>query len=172
MKQEILDEVDRLHRVVDARVSVLTRRHIKRLQCQRGCSGCCQDELTVFEVEAALITTRHAAVLQQEPHPEGACAFLDADGACRIYADRPYVCRTQGLPLRWIEQVLADDGVMEVFEYRDICHLNDVDPPLEILEAEDFWTIGPVEERLCELQEECGAQKRVGLRGLFSILTA
>ncbi|MBK7707050.1 MAG: hypothetical protein IPJ30_15135 [Acidobacteria bacterium] len=53
------------------------------------------------------------------PHTRGACAFLDQD-ACRIYPDRPYVHRTQGLPLRWIE-----DDLEEAFKYRDICPLNE-----------------------------------------------
>ncbi|MFT5680445.1 MAG: hypothetical protein ACI8RZ_001351 [Myxococcota bacterium] len=168
MNQDIIDAVDRLHRSIDVRAAALSQLHADRLQCRLGCSGCCTDELTVFEVEAALITTRHAAVLQEAPHPAGACAFLDAEGGCRIYADRPYVCRTQGLPLRWLDRQLADDGVMEVLEYRDICHLNDCEPPIEILDPEVFWTIGPVEETLCDLQEQHGEPRRVALRSLFA----
>ncbi|MDG1483950.1 MAG: YkgJ family cysteine cluster protein [Myxococcota bacterium] len=168
MKTEIIDAVAQLHQSIDARASALSRLHADRLQCRRGCSGCCTDELTVWEVEAAMITTRHADVLKEAPHPAGACAFLDADGGCRVYADRPYVCRTQGLPLRWIERQLADDGVMEVLEYRDICTLNDVDPPIEILDPEVFWTIGPIEEALADLQDLHGAPERVALRSLFT----
>ena len=79
--------------------------------------------------------------------------FLGSEGECRIYAIRPYVCRTQGLPLRWIE----DD-----IDYRDICELNDV--PVETLEPEACWTIGEFEERLARMQ---GDGKRVALRDLF-----
>ncbi len=167
MKQEIIEAVSRLHQAVDAHAARLTRLHEQRLQCRRGCSGCCSDELTVLEAEAAIIVARHPEVLQQPPHPAGACAFLDAEGACRVYADRPYICRTQGLPLRWIEQELAEDGVMEVLEYRDICHLNDVEPPIETLEPEAFWTIGPIEEQLMDIQERHGPLRRVALRDLF-----
>lgn len=167
MNQVTLDAIERIHADVDLKAGMLSRRHAARLQCRLGCSECCKDDLTVFEVEADLIAARHPEVLQQEPHPAGACAFLSADGRCRVYASRPYVCRTQGLPLRWIERVLADDGVMEVFEYRDICHLNDIDPPIEILDASDFWTIGPTETRLIELQETHNSQERVALRSLF-----
>ena len=172
MHREILSAVAALHEAIDGQAGRLARRHTARLQCRLGCAGCCKDALTVLEVEAALIAERHPEVLTQAPHPDGACAFLDAAGACRVYESRPYVCRTQGLPLRWIEQALADDGVLEVFEYRDICPLNDApphnEPPLEILEAEDFWTIGPTEEKLLALQERHGAEKRVSLRSLFS----
>src|SRR5262245_46152814 len=95
-------ELRALHDEVDARAAALAQRHAGRLRCGRGCSACCVDELTVFEVEAERIRRAHTDLLVSgEPHAAGACAFLDAHGACRIYADRPYVCRTQGLPLRW-----------------------------------------------------------------------
>jgi len=167
MNQETLDAIERIHTDVELQARMLSRRHAERLQCRLGCSACCKDDLTVFEVEAELIAARHPEVLKQAPHPAGACAFLNSEGSCRVYASRPYVCRTQGLPLRWIDRVLADDGVMEVFEYRDICHLNDIDPPIEILDASDFWTIGPTEERLIALQETQDDQKRISLRSLF-----
>ena len=125
------------------------------------------DGLTVFEVEAERIRRAQADLLATErPHPAGACAFLDHAGACRIYADRPYVCRTQGLPLRWLEGA-GEEGS---FELRDICPLNDVEShPVEDLPPESCWTIGPVEDRLARLQEEWGdgELRRVPLRSLF-----
>ena len=52
------------------------------------------------------------------PHPPGACAFLDGEGACRVYDSRPYRCRTQGLPLRWFDEgpfgEPVEDDVVEV----------------------------------------------------------
>jgi Fe-S-cluster containining protein len=107
-------------------------------------------------VEAAVIRENHGALLEHEsPHPPGACAFLDESGACRIYADRPYVCRTQGLPLRWME----DDH-----EARDVCALNLMNRDLAELPAAACWTIGPVENKLAELQPD---RRRVALRELF-----
>ena len=83
---------------------------------------------------------------------------------CRIYNNRPYVCRTQGLPLRWLEE--AED---EVFEYRDICELNDKEPPLEELEPDQFWTLGESEGELAQMQFEAHGEEmtRVLLRELF-----
>ena len=155
-----------LHDEVDARAGALARRHVGRLRCGRGCSACCQDGLTVFEVEAERIRRAHVDLLVSgEPHAPGACAFLDSDGACRIYADRPYVCRTQGLPLRWLEE--AADGA--VVEHRDICPLNEAGEPLETLPAAACWTLGEVEARLAALQsaQDRGALRRVALRSLF-----
>ncbi|MBI2394805.1 MAG: YkgJ family cysteine cluster protein [Deltaproteobacteria bacterium] len=158
----VSDAVDRLHEAIDEAAASIAARHGPRLRCRRGCSGCCVDDLTVFEVEAAAIVRHHPDVLEQAPHPAGACAFLDAQGACRVYASRPYVCRTQGLPLRWLE----DDGC----ERRDICALNEEgDPPIEALAATACWPIGPVETKLAALQAKVdgGALRRVSLRSLF-----
>ncbi len=160
---EALAALEVLHREIDRRAGELAARHAGRLSCRKGCAGCCIDGLSVFEVEAERIRRNHARLLEEaQPHPEGRCAFLDAEGACRIYADRPYVCRTQGLPLRWIE---------EGIEHRDICPLNEDGrtPPLEQIAAADCWPIGPVEERLALLQRHIdgGEGRRIALRQLF-----
>lgn len=160
------DQVERLHLAVDRMVTPLARQHATRLQCRRGCTGCCVDGLTVFEVEAAVIRRHYSLLLaNEEPHAVGQCAFLDTTGACRIYAHRPYVCRTQGLPLRWVDEA---DG--EVQELRDICELNETTEPIEALDADACWTLGPVEVRLSDLQQTASpatAGARVKLRDLF-----
>jgi uncharacterized protein len=149
--------IELLHEDVDRRAAALAARF--ELACRRGCSGCCVDGLTVFEVEAERIRRGAADFLAAaQPHPPGRCAFLGSEGECRIYALRPYVCRTQGLPLRWL------DEEAEV-EYRDICELNDV--PVETLEPEECWTLGETEERLARMQ---GDGKRVSLRDLFGAI--
>ena len=117
----------------------------------------------MFEVEAERIRSGHADLLRDgTPHPPGACAFLGDAGECRIYADRPYVCRSQGLPLRWIEEE-------EQVERRDICPLNAEGEPLESLPAADCFTLGPFEARLRRLQDaqDGGKGLRVALRALF-----
>jgi Uncharacterised protein family (UPF0153). len=154
------------YRQVDALAEKLSEIHAARLKCKRGCAACCVDEITVFEAEAENIRANHAELLRSEkPHEPGKCAFLDADNACRIYENRPYVCRTQGLPLRWFEEDFE-----EIFEYRDICPLNEAGEPLENLPEEQCWTIGDFESRLAALQAEFGAgeMRRVRLRDLFS----
>lgn len=166
--EPLLQILNSLYREVDAQASVLTQIHGSRLVCRRGCSMCCVDDLNVFEVEAANIRQSHAEFLENAtPHAIGACAFLDGEGACRIYEDRPYVCRTQGLPLRWLDE--DDDG--EFIELRDICPLNDEGDvePIEDLPADECWSIGPVEERLAKLQLQFGNGQlnRVALRSLF-----
>jgi hypothetical protein len=166
LDDEASAQLARLHRAIDVMAAPIVAMHEGRLQCKRGCSACCIDGITVFALEAAQIASQHAALLEAEqPHPEGACAFLDGEGACRIYEHRPYVCRTQGLPLRWLEE---RDG--EVVELRDTCELNFVDPdptPLSVLSAEHCFTLGPVEQRLREQAERANASERVPLRSLW-----
>jgi hypothetical protein len=158
-----LDALIALHAEVDREAAETAAKHPDRLQCRRGCAACCVDGITVFEVEAERIRRFAPEVLSEPPHPEGACAFLDAEGACRVYEHRPYVCRTQGLPLRWLED-LGDD----VVEMRDICPLNEAGPPIEGLDPGACWTIGPFEDRLQTIARafEPG-MGRVPLRGLF-----
>lgn len=165
-RDETFEALERLHADVDARARVLSGVHAARLQCRRGCSSCCVDDLTVFEIEAERIRRSHAELLEDAtPHARGACAFLDGEGACRIYEARPYVCRTQGLPLRWLDETEEVDAV----ELRDVCPLNDEGEPVEELPEDECWTLGPVEERLARLQADYddGRMTRIALRDLF-----
>lgn len=159
--------IEAFHREVDAAVRPLETEHGARLRCRRGCSSCCVDGIRVFEIEADLIRRHHTQLLERgTPHAEGACAFLDAGGACRIYDQRPYVCRTQGLPLRWVDEEAA-------VESRDICALNEPGgPDLVQLPAESCWTLGPREAQLATLEAERSGRwprpsDRVALRDLF-----
>ncbi|NRA95134.1 MAG: YkgJ family cysteine cluster protein [Planctomycetes bacterium] len=165
MTRDSLKTLKALHGRVDADASKLAARHGERLQCRLGCKDCCVDALTVFEVEAERIRQHHGALLREgTPHAQGACAFLDGDGGCRIYEDRPFVCRTQGLPLLWFEE--TEDG--EITESRDICPLNAEGEPLEHLPHDACWTLGTVELELQALQDRFGVSgARVALRDLF-----
>jgi Fe-S-cluster containining protein len=159
----VTDKLAALHARVDEAVAKLAAIHRDRLACRRGCIGCCVDELTVFEVEAERIRRTFPELLAHgTPHPPGRCAFLDETGACRVYEARPYVCRTQGLPLRWIDEE-------QQAELRDVCELNDGEPGIETLESEDCWTIGPFERELADLQmKSSGHLRRVALREILT----
>ena len=165
--REALASLEKLHQEIDRESDRLTKRHAERLRCGRGCSACCIDGLTVSAVEAERIRRAHPALLAGgEPYPPGACAFLDTDGSCRVYASRPSVCRSQGLPLRFF----VEDDDEEIEERRDICPLNLPDgPPLDELAEDDCWLVGPFELALERIATAFAGEDhaRVSLRGLF-----
>jgi uncharacterized protein len=161
-----LQSLSRLYREIDGHIARLAKIHAGRMRCRPGCADCCVDDISVNEAEALNIRRSFTDLLYKElPHPEGACAFLSGDKTCRIYPMRPYVCRTQGLPLHWIEE---HDG--KTTAMRDICPLNEHGTPVEELPENECWRIGPVEEELALLQNKIsnGTMRRVKLRELFA----
>lgn len=84
------------------------------VSCKKGCSACCHMEVEVTNYEAEilvnLLKNGHAVDQKrlyqqsmrnpQDPrwkdglrNPENRCVFLNAEGACSIYEDRPVMCR-------------------------------------------------------------------------------
>jgi hypothetical protein len=94
---------------VDAFFAKVRARHGADLACAPGCDDCCRVRPTVTRVEAdavrAHLATLPAADLERlaaralEPSDDR-CVALDADGRCAIYAARPLVCRSHGVPVR------------------------------------------------------------------------
>ena len=165
-REDLFAALTQLYADIDYQVRQLSQVHSGRLRCGRGCCSCCVDGITVHAIEVGNIQRHHGDLLEREPpHQEGACAFLNQEGACRIYEHRPYVCRTQGLPLRWMEE-RADGSIIEM---RDICPLNEKGEPIENLPEEKCWSIGPFEGRLARLQAAAGSgeMQRIALRDLF-----
>ena len=109
MADERLREYQLLLTKIDAKVAEIAGHQAQNLACARGCHACCAPGLTVTAVEAAAIAA-HLETLSdqglavqelaaQAPWHGTRCSFLGGDGACSIYAVRPVVCRTQGLPI-------------------------------------------------------------------------
>ncbi len=129
-----MSAMERYHQLtakVDAFFESVYRRHQSSMQCGRGCSACCHVRLSVSSIEAAAIAD---AIAEMPPRardelaagaraaPDHICAALTPDGACRIYASRPLVCRSQGVPIRLprapghLPVVDEEDTVVEVCE--------------------------------------------------------
>ena len=130
------------------------------LNCKPGCCHCCQDDLTMTPAEAAVIKKLFPDLKHQKPHAKGLCPFLDDQGLCRIYEARPYICRTHGLPLRWI----SEDGN----EQRDICEINESCADILTLPQESCWNSDTAEMQL-SLINLCtyGDYARVSMRDFF-----
>lgn len=86
--------------------------------CKAGCTGCCHTQVSVTEDEAELlahnISTNNieinynrlatqadagndSSVFFKIPYAERRCVFLDESGGCKVYNDRPSVCRTNAV---------------------------------------------------------------------------
>ena len=130
------------------------------LNCKPGCCHCCQDDLTMTPAEAAVIKKLFPQMVHEKPHAKGACPFLDDRGLCRIYAARPYICRTHGLPLRWTSE--QDD------EQRDICEINESCADILNLPLDSCWNSDTAEMQL-SLINLCtfGDYDRIRMRDLF-----
>jgi len=139
-----LSDVEAHYRQLAAKVDAFHQRVRERypgaLRCEVGCSACCHQHLSVVTsefqrvAEAALALPEPAQRALRERLAAGRdddrCVLLDDAGACRVYAARPMICRSHGLPIT----VPADaDGDAE----RDVCPLNFTQgPPLDDVDAD------------------------------------
>lgn len=165
--KELLDELTAFYKKLDATISKIEKHHKKKLNCGKGCKDCCIDGITVFEVEAFYIKHYNKTLGKFKPvlKDDACCCFLNEVNECIIYETRPYVCRTQGLPLRWLDEL--ETG--EIIEMRDICPLNEKSIKVESLPQKQVWRIGPFEEKLASLQFKYrkSRMKRVTLKSLL-----
>ena len=176
--EKIADTMIDWYRRVDAMCDAVVARLREAglaLQCRAGCCGCCRDDLSVTKAEAAVIRRMFPDIGCEKPHDVGKCPFLDDDGLCRIYAARPYICRTHGLPMRCVLSAeeaaelgydAADDA--EGVELRDICEVNAEDLDVMELGEEMMLTQGIAEAQLA-MMNECafGDDERISMRDFF-----
>lgn len=114
--REIIQKYRQLRSETDQLVTRLERQHRPHMQCRQGCDQCCMD-YRIFPVEFYAIAEELKGVPPQTEAGAGAddCIFL-INHACTIYASRPFICRTHGLPLLYAN----DDGEWEL----SACELN------------------------------------------------
>jgi Fe-S-cluster containining protein len=102
----VVSRLPELHAKIDAFFARVEARHGDDMQCRTGCFDCCHVRLTITAVEATAIEAEVARWPAARRHalaaagPADRCAALDEGGRCRIYAARPIVCRSHGVPIR------------------------------------------------------------------------
>lgn len=147
------DRVKFLHTAInDVNLSVFNHPLVKQFSpCAKGCSGCCHTQVSVTMDEAIVLATKveeglaidfDRVKLQRETkndadeffklkYADRKCIFLDENGACRVYEDRPSVCRTNAVlgtadqcdtsverkPLRLVKTSQADMIIYAQFLY-------------------------------------------------------
>ncbi len=109
MEAQLLDNYRALVRRADDHVRAVLTRYGRYITCRKGCDACCRF-LTLFPVEAVALS---AAFVELDPESraliETACAQDTAcpllhHHECLLYAARPLICRTHGLPICFKEQ--------------------------------------------------------------------
>lgn len=143
MLNEILFEYQNLVYKVDSLCQKLEQLHQRHLVCRPGCSQCCEVERTVLPIEAYVVEQRLRMLsperikrLRKLHHKnDDVCPLLLRD-RCVIYAARPIICRTHGLPILYREAARS---------FVDYCRLNFTKLPQthifqanEILDMNDF----------------------------------
>ncbi len=108
-----------VHRIVDElNDHIFQDAKVKSLSpCASGCSACCHTQVSITSDEAELLAerVREGVEINREnlliqmavknssqayyalSFAERKCVFLDTDGKCKVYEDRPSVCRTNAV---------------------------------------------------------------------------
>ncbi|HJX30576.1 MAG TPA: YkgJ family cysteine cluster protein [Thermodesulfobacteriota bacterium] len=139
MAEEIFRNYQKLLNKVDEFSSRIIKRYRKHISCGYGCSDCCQQNLNLFPLEYSFLQkgfSRLPEPMQKIVRNRAAqglgdytpCVLLN-HGACVLYARRPIICRTHGLPL------FIKEGDKE---RRDCCPKNFTSYGLELLPQTDF----------------------------------
>jgi Fe-S-cluster containining protein len=105
--EDLLNNYRQLVARIDALCSDIAEALGERITCAEGCSDCCS-AITFFPVEAAALATALDALPKEEAgeilrlvaEQAGGerCPLLHHD-RCLLYAARPVICRTHGLPI-------------------------------------------------------------------------
>lgn len=90
----------------DAHFARIAAAFTDEISCREGCHDCCAPGLSVMLVEALAISAALASLppalrlpIQQRARAVGRRCALLVDGRCAVYAARPLICRTHGLPV-------------------------------------------------------------------------
>lgn len=86
-----------LQQKLDARITELSNLHESYMVCKKGCSSCCMN-FGILPIEYYAIQQALGVHTSPQVAHADSCKFLK-NGICSIYAHRPFICRTQGLPI-------------------------------------------------------------------------
>lgn len=95
---------------LDAEIARIGELHTATLSCGPGCASCCLafsvlpiEAACLREAVAALPSASQARLGQNLEENADRCPLL-IDDLCSVYAARPVICRTQGLPLAYVDE--------------------------------------------------------------------
>ena len=133
-----MSNLDALHEKVGAFFGRIAAKHADQITCASGCSGCCNQSLSLFQVELQQLKgaveslpapalerlkARLTAGLEVEDPSALACPLLD-DHRCVVYDARPTICRSHGVPVLVRGSDEGDELTQGELARRDVCPLN------------------------------------------------
>jgi Fe-S-cluster containining protein len=139
---------------IDQNFARIATKYPDSIHCGSGCFQCCAPNLTVSPIEAAsiqsyvkgdAIAAKALNELKQKPaHGKLHCQLLGADGRCSIYAARPVVCRSHGIPLQYGRN---DEATVS----RSVCPLNFTESDVVEINHQDVMNMETVNTILATL---------------------
>jgi hypothetical protein len=132
-----LERLGELFTKLDVFFSQAKLHHGPAITCRAGCDDCCRRRFSVTSIEAAALLeaidrlpleTRRV-IQERASREEPACPLLAEDGHCEVYAERPAICRTHGLPIRFppepgVRSLPMIDACPKNFVGRDLTSLD------------------------------------------------
>ncbi|MCP4601006.1 MAG: YkgJ family cysteine cluster protein [Proteobacteria bacterium] len=108
----MLQSYNALRTRIDRFAASVRARYSDQMVCRVGCAECCKAGLTMVMIEAVALGKAygieeeriHLQAGQPALSEEGRCALLGPDDLCTVYATRPLICLTHGLPLKYPDQ--------------------------------------------------------------------
>ncbi len=105
-----IQDYHQLIAALDAEITRIGEMHGATISCGPRCASCCL-AFSVLPIEAAFLRQAIAALQPASQEQLGynlteirdRCPLL-IDDLCGIYAARPVICRTQGLPLAYVDE--------------------------------------------------------------------
>ncbi len=92
-----------LRNEVDKKVDKLFETHKEHVACKKGCDLCCMD-YKILPIEFYAIKNgleKEGVKIKDNTTKNGECIFLK-NHVCTIYKHKPFICRTHGLPLVFV----------------------------------------------------------------------
>jgi Fe-S-cluster containining protein len=106
----LIQDYHQLLTALDAEIARIGEMHAATLSCGPGCASCCL-AFSVLPIEAACLREAIGALplTSQEQLDRNLAEDADRcplliDDLCSVYAARPVICRTQGLPLAYVDE--------------------------------------------------------------------
>jgi uncharacterized protein len=141
----VLRQYRKLQTYCDTWFKAIVKKYPRDFVCKKGCGECCVLNgvcmLEAYSMTRAIKKTPLKKIKPNRKPSNGICVFLH-DEFCSVYAYRPIICRTHGLPIK---------SAFIQSNYLDCCPKNSARGLSARLAPEDVFPLDVVNENLMRL---------------------